>query len=131
MSCGLGTRPERRFNDAVASYRRSYEESKCAVCGLYELGRAHEMIGAGDSALAVYERAVHTRGIFRWYEEAFTLGPTYWSLAELFEQSGDHRNAIEYYNRFIELWKDADPELQPQVQEARAALARLTDEPRW
>jgi len=33
-----------------------------------------------------------------------------------------------FHGRFMELWRDADPELQPQVEEARAALARLTEE---
>ena len=33
--------------------------------------------------------------------------------------------AIRGYRNFIELWKNADPELQPRVAAARAALARL------
>jgi hypothetical protein len=32
---------------------------------------------------------------------------------------------MEYYGRFVELWKNADPELQPRVTEARKAMAEL------
>ena len=35
------------------------------------------------------------------------------------------RRAIEHYSRFVELWRDSDPELQPMVHQARQALARL------
>ena len=33
--------------------------------------------------------------------------------------------AIEHYQKFVDLWKDADPELQPKVREARARLDAL------
>jgi DNA-binding SARP family transcriptional activator len=46
-------------------------------------------------------------------------------LGELYEQKGNRVKAIEYYNRFVELWKNADPELQPQVADIRARVVRL------
>jgi hypothetical protein len=45
--------------------------------------------------------------------------------AQIAEQQGDSAAAIRAYQNFTELWKDADPELQPRVAAARAALARL------
>ncbi len=45
--------------------------------------------------------------------------------AQIAEQQGDTATAIRAYRNFIELWKDADPELQPRVEAAQAALARL------
>jgi hypothetical protein len=50
-------------------------------------------------------------------------------LGELHASLGHREQARDYYSRFIDLWKDADPELQPQVDQARAALARLAGEP--
>jgi len=44
---------------------------------------------------------------------------------QIAEQRGDTAAATRAYRNFIDLWKDADPELQPRVQAARAALARL------
>jgi len=45
---------------------------------------------------------------------------------------GNMPKAIEHYRAFIELWKNADPELQPRVADAKRRLARLTqpEEPR-
>ena len=37
-----------------------------------------------------------------------------------FEQRGDTAKAIYYYGKLVDLWKDADPELQPRVEAARA-----------
>jgi len=45
--------------------------------------------------------------------------------AQIAEQQGDTATAIRAYRNFVELWNDADPELQPRVAVARAALARL------
>jgi hypothetical protein len=38
---------------------------------------------------------------------------------------GDRASATAYYAQFIELWRDADPELQPQVRAAQQRLAQL------
>ncbi len=43
---------------------------------------------------------------------------------EILAALGRPEEAARENARFIELWKDADPELQPMVREARAALAR-------
>ena len=53
------------------------------------------------------------------------LPHVYWRLASLYERKSDVRRAVEYYGKFIELWSDADPELQPRVAEARRRLGRL------
>jgi hypothetical protein len=48
-------------------------------------------------------------------------------LGELYEAKGDAQRAASNYLAFIELWKNADPELQPKVLEARQRLAHLKD----
>src|SRR5882762_8412001 len=117
---------EGRIQDAIRDYRRWYDEDGCAVCGLFLLGRAYEKAGERDSGVAVYERAVNTPGYFRAFEEQATLAPTYRHLGELYEQRGDTARARDYYGRFVELWKDADAVLQPEVREGRQRMARLT-----
>src|SRR5438034_696360 len=122
---------EGRIQDAIRDYRRWYDEDGCAVCGLFLLGRAYERAGQPDSAVAAYERAVNTPGYLRAFEEEATLGPTYRRLGELYEERGDTTRARDYYGRFVELWKDAEGELQPSVREVRQKLehakARRTD----
>src|SRR5438105_3592745 len=45
--------------------------------------------------------------------------------AAVYQQVGDAPQAIRYYERFIEAWQYADPELQPFVERARKAVAAL------
>jgi tetratricopeptide (TPR) repeat protein len=47
-------------------------------------------------------------------------------LGQLYESMGNTDKAIENYRTFIELWKNADADLQPRVADARKRLARLT-----
>jgi serine/threonine-protein kinase len=46
------------------------------------------------------------------------------------DRLGNRDRAIESYSFVAQSWRHADPELQPVVAEARAALGRLTAEPR-
>ena len=48
---------------------------------------------------------------------------------QLYEQLGDRQRAIAAYQHFLEIWKDASPELQGQVHLARQGLIRLRDAP--
>jgi hypothetical protein len=58
--------------------------------------------------------------------DAWWLAGTHKRLGELYEARGDKARAASHYARFVELWKSADPELQPKVREVRARLARLS-----
>ncbi len=62
--------------------------------------------------------------------EDFWRARSYRRLGELHEQRGDTAKAVEYYNEFVELWRDADPELQPQVEDVKRRLAALVGEAR-
>jgi hypothetical protein len=46
-------------------------------------------------------------------------------LAELHDAKGNAEQAMTHYAQFVELWKEADAELQPQVQKARDRLREL------
>lgn len=47
------------------------------------------------------------------------------ALARIRDEAGDTDEAAQLYARFIEFWKDAEPELQPQVEAARARLREI------
>jgi hypothetical protein len=70
----------------------------------------------------------HFGGLGRVYGDAWTLAATYRRLGELFEERGDREKAIDSYGKFIDLWKQADAELQPQVREIKGRLAKLVGE---
>ena len=89
------------------------------------LPRAYYENGQLDRAIAEYERLIHSDPDSR---ERRLIHPKYhYRLATLYEEKGWVDKAIEEYGRFLEMWKDADPNL-PEVTDARARVARLTDE---
>jgi hypothetical protein len=48
-------------------------------------------------------------------------------LAKLYEKKNWEGKAIEHYERFLELWKDADEGL-PKLEDAKKRLANLKSE---
>ena len=79
---------------------------------------AHE--GREDEALgwfgSIAERAAY---------ELVYLAPAHLRQAEIYDRRGDRDAAVKHYRRFIDLWGNADPELQPAVNKARERLAAL------
>ncbi len=59
---------------------------------------------------------------------AHRLAPLHESLGRLYDEKGDLENAALHYAQFVELWEDADPELQPRVVAARARLEDIVRE---
>jgi eukaryotic-like serine/threonine-protein kinase len=117
---------EGRFKDAAAEFRAFVNSPQhCTICGLAELATAYDRLGERDSAVAMYERYVTTPHIGRLLDDAIELPNAYLRLGELYEAQAERRKAREYDARLIALWKDSDPELQPQVAKVRAALKRL------
>ena len=55
------------------------------------------------------------------------LGPR--TLGEIYQGRGEPARAAMYYSAFADLWRGADPVLQPRVADARRRLAALTAEP--
>jgi len=43
-------------------------------------------------------------------------------LGKIYEQQGNTAKAEEHYDKFLELWKDADPDIH-EVKDARKRLA--------
>lgn len=110
------------------AYRRWYDESGCATCGLFEIATVYDRARQADSALATYEQIVSTPGLWGLFDNFYTLAPTYKRLGELYEARDERAKALEYYGRFVDLWKDADHELQPVARDVRARLTRLAGE---
>jgi tetratricopeptide (TPR) repeat protein len=119
---------EGRWDDALRAYRKLYDESSCARCGLYELARIYDQLGRTDSALVISERAVTNFGPSRVFDDAWTLAGAYKRLGELYEQRGDSAKARAYYGKFVDLWNDADLVLQPAVRDVRDRLEKLAAE---
>jgi DNA-binding SARP family transcriptional activator/tetratricopeptide (TPR) repeat protein len=98
---------------------------RCAICRDADVGRAFDQAGMADSAIATFERYLETPHPDRVGVDAIYVPRILRRLGALHEAKGNREKAIDYYSRFVELWKNADPELQPRVVEARRRLARL------
>ena len=87
--------------------------------------------GQPDSALVHFERWAEA-GEEIWEVGVYFLdGPlAYIRMGELYEAKGDRTKAVDFYGRFTELWREADPELQPKVKEVKRRIAELSAEPR-
>ena len=131
LAYGRLAEAEGRPNDAATVYRNVYDQTGlCGTCGLFELASLYDRQGQADSARTLYERVVNEPSAFgHLLVDRYALAPTYKRLGELYEAKSDRKRAAEYYNRFVELWKDADAELQPGVKEVRGRLALLAQEP--
>jgi tetratricopeptide (TPR) repeat protein len=90
------------------------------------LARSYDLAGNADSAIAVYERFLDTPLLERIDADAVYLPGVHKRLGELYEARGQRDKALDHYRAFISLWKDADPELQPKVTDARQRVAALT-----
>jgi tetratricopeptide (TPR) repeat protein len=115
---------EQRYGDAVAAFK-SADVDQCLICALAPLAHAYDLAGQPDSAIAVFERYLSTNYFDRAAQDQMYLAGTYKRLGELYEAKGDQGRAITYYSRFVDLWKHADPELQPKVAQVRQRLAAL------
>ena len=116
---------ERRWNDAIPALREA--DARFAMSVHYaamQLGRAHDAAGHPDSAITHLERLVSTP-ISDWWDGSAWQPQSHLRLGALYEAQGNLTKAADHYARFVELWENADAELQPMVQEARRRLAAL------
>ncbi len=117
-----------QWAQVVTEGRRAQSGWGCPLCFLPMIGQAFDQMRQPDSALAAYEEYA-TRMIYQDNGQEVDLPRVLVRLGELYETKGDKARAIDYYGRFVDLWKDADPELQPRVAEIRKRIGQLAGEP--
>jgi tetratricopeptide (TPR) repeat protein len=111
--------------EALGFYRAA-DVWGCRVCNLPAIGRTYDLLGNADSAIAVFNRYLDTPAPGRGFGDGIFLPGIHKRLGELYEVKGDRQQALSHYIKFADLWKNADPELQPKVAEVRAKIARLS-----
>jgi tetratricopeptide (TPR) repeat protein len=120
-----------RLDEAIVACRRS-DRGYCEICPLYGLGAAYDRAGQADSAISAYTRYVETPFPDRYASYAYALGPALGPalerLAQLYDERGDQQDAVRFYARFVELWANADEQLQPRVRTAQARLEEILRE---
>jgi eukaryotic-like serine/threonine-protein kinase len=89
------------------------------------IGQEFDRAGQADSARKYFTEYVEMAGNGRLQADPYNIPRTLFRLGQLYQDAGDRAKALDYYGRFVDLWKNADPELQPRVAEARRAIAEL------
>ena len=119
---------EGRATDAVVETQRYVAATTCAFCVMFDVAEVYDRAGQADSALAYLQRYLTTPWLNRLGFDSRNLWKAYQRLGELHEARGDREKAVDYYGRLVELWKGADAELQPIVDDVKARIARLVGE---
>jgi tetratricopeptide (TPR) repeat protein len=119
---------QNKTRNAVGEFRESDRVpygGPCPMCIDAAVGLAFDRANMPDSAIAAYEHFVRTPYSTRVAADAFELPWILRRLGALHESKGDIAKSLVYYRRFVELWKNADPELQPKVEAVRRIIASL------
>ncbi|MEP6730291.1 MAG: BTAD domain-containing putative transcriptional regulator [bacterium] len=78
-------------------------------------------LGRDDEALAWYRTFAENSP----YDLVY-LAPSIYREAQIYDARGQRAQAVERYKRFIELWKDCDPQLKSWTTDAKTRVARLS-----
>jgi tetratricopeptide (TPR) repeat protein len=89
---------------------------------LDSLALAYHKTGELDKAKEEYEKITRLTTGRLYYGDVYAK--SFYMLGKIFEQKGWKGKAIEHYEKFLELWKDADPGL-PEVDDAKKRLAAI------
>ena len=98
-----------------------YPADECGACVAFRLGRAFDAMSQRDSAITMYELFLALPYYLRHAPriDGIARARTHKRLGELYESRGDLQRALSHYAAFLALWRNADPELQPQVADVR------------
>jgi tetratricopeptide (TPR) repeat protein len=106
----------------------SMEHGVCHECGLFWKGLLLEDVDDRAGAIAAWEDYLSQGWAIRHILDPFALGSVYESLGQMYDAEDDPEQAAIYYAQFVELWQDADPELQPRVRAAQDRLETIVRE---
>ena len=114
-------------HDTTTAVRRleALPDSLCPLCYSQRLTLAQLLSARQEDRKAA-------RLLDRWLTDLFVPSEVLWTLerARVAERLGDREKATHAYQYVADVWRHADPELQPYVTEAREGLKRMTGEPR-
>ena len=114
-------------HDTTAAVRilESLPDSLCALCYLQRMTLAQLLAARQED-----QRAATL--LDQWLIDMTLPSGVLWTLerGRVAERMGNREKAAQSYQYVANVWRHADPELQPYVAEAREGLARMTSEPR-
>lgn len=119
---------EGRAEEAIPVLRGADGGYACEPCADHAVATAFDRAGQPDSAVAYYEKYLEPVQLWRAWVDGTWRGWTLERLGQLYDELGEPDKAAGYYGMFVDLWADADPELQPRVEAARARMEEIVRE---
>jgi serine/threonine protein kinase/Flp pilus assembly protein TadD len=89
----------------------------------YRMALAYLELDRVDDAIAVLNKALMRYDPRRLFHSGFNVRG-YYLLGTAYQRAGRNTEAIEQYEKFLDIWKDADPELE-EVPDARSRIEQL------
>jgi tetratricopeptide (TPR) repeat protein len=86
------------------------------------LAMAYFRSGNLKKAISEYEKIINCPSGLRTYADVYVK--SFYMLGKIYEEQGDTTEAIELYEKFLDMWKDADSGL-PEVEDARIRVDNL------
>jgi eukaryotic-like serine/threonine-protein kinase len=107
---------------ATAKYELAFTGSFDYLYPAYIRGLAYLELGDGKAAASQFQKLIDNRG----FTVRHVIGPLAWlQIGRAQKMMGDQSAARNSYEAFLNMWKDADPDL-PIYQQAKAEYAKLT-----
>jgi len=118
---------QKNFASAIESFNKALSlqsgDPRNKHSGYVEsLATAYNASGNIDKAQEEYEKIVSSSAGRRRFGDVYAR--SYYELGKIYEQKGWKGKAIEHYEKFLDLWKDASPGF-PEVDDAKKRLAAL------
>ncbi|UCE18792.1 MAG: protein kinase [Gemmatimonadota bacterium] len=89
----------------------------------FSLAKAYLLVGRWGESVAEFEKILSKYAAQRLFYSIIAV-KTYYFLGLAYERSGWTQKAIEQYETFLDIWKNADPGIE-EVEDAKARLAAL------
>ncbi len=120
---------EGKPTEAIARFRESFaNNATCFPCFAAAMARAFDAAGNTDSASFWGDRYLTSTSRARLNTDWREMPALLVRQGDIAAEKGDRAKAADYYQKYIDLRREADAVLQPQVAEVKKKLAGVTGE---
>jgi len=114
------------FNQALILLPSQFNPDDGQALFIDPLAFAYYKAGDYEKARQEYERIIHLTTGRLFYGDIYAK--SFYMLGKIYEEKNMQRQAIEHYEKFLGLWKDADPGIA-EVEDAKNRLAEMQKTP--
>ncbi len=111
----------RRSSEAMESFELA-DKLEPGSLGLESLAFGYRTLGKPQEAARKYQEIIAKSWLGAEHQEFWILA--HYELGKIYEELGDTQKAKEYYEMFLSIWKDADPDINI-LRQAKAEYAKL------